>query len=251
MPRGFDLVKVDFTGQIQTNKYFYQELRMRPFLKVLLLLAATVILMSCAAQHEIRILHVNDFHGFAAAYKPYGSEEEQGGLACLAARVEELRAEKPTLLVAAGDMIQGNNWANLFQGKSSVEAMNVMKFDAMVVGNHEFDFGQAVLKKRIDDANFPFLGANVAGLSQLKPYIIKNLDGLSIAVIGVVTLDTPTTTHPKNVSGLQFSSPADTVEKYVHELRGKNDIIIVLSHIGFRADMDLAKKVEGIDVIVG
>ncbi|MEN6508796.1 MAG: bifunctional UDP-sugar hydrolase/5'-nucleotidase, partial [Smithella sp.] len=224
---------------------------MRPFLKVLFLLATAAVLMSCATQHEIRILHVNDFHGFAAAYKPYGSEEEQGGLAYLAARVEELRAEKPTLLVAAGDMIQGNNWANLFQGKSSIEAMNVMKFDAVVAGNHEFDFGQAILKEKIEEANFPFLGANVTGLSQLKPYIIKNLDGLSIAVIGIVTGDTPTTTHPKNVSGLQFSSPVDTVEKYVRELRAKNDIIVVLSHIGFSADMDLAKKVEGIDVIVG
>jgi 2',3'-cyclic-nucleotide 2'-phosphodiesterase (5'-nucleotidase family) len=224
---------------------------MKPFLKILLLLVSAAILMACAAQHEIRILHVNDFHGFAKAYKPYGSEEEQGGLAYLAQRVEELRAEKPTLLVAAGDMIQGNNWANLFQGKSSVEAMNAMKFDAVVVGNHEFDFGQAILKERIGEANFPFLGANVAGIPLLKPYVIKNLNGLSIAVIGVVTGDTPTTTHPKNVSGLQFSSPVDTVEKYVRELRSKNDIIVVLSHIGFSADMELAKKVEGIDVIVG
>lgn len=224
---------------------------MKPFIKVLLLLASATILMACAAQHEIRILHVNDFHGFATAYKPYGSEEEQGGLAYLAQHVEELRAEKPTLLVAAGDMIQGNNWANLFQGKSSVEAMNSMKFDAVVVGNHEFDFGQAILKERIEEANFPFLGANVEGFPMLKPYIIKNLDGLSIAVIGVVTGDTPTSTHPKNVSGLQFASPVDTVEKYIQELRTKNDIIVVLSHIGFSADMELAKKVEGIDVIVG
>lgn len=89
---------------------------MNPFLKIILLLASATILMACAAQHEIRILHVNDFHGFATAYKPYGSESEQGGLAYLAQRVEELRSEKPTLLVAAGDMIQGNNWANLFKG---------------------------------------------------------------------------------------------------------------------------------------
>ena len=82
-----------------------------------------------------------------------------------------------------------------------------MKFDAVVVGNHEFDFGQAILKERIKEANFPFLGANVTGLNQLKPYIIKNFDGLSIAIIGIVTGDTPTTTHPKNVSGLQFLPP--------------------------------------------
>jgi 2',3'-cyclic-nucleotide 2'-phosphodiesterase (5'-nucleotidase family) len=225
--------------------------RIRPFLTVCFLLFFTAAIVSCATQHEIRILHVNDFHGFAAAYKPYGSDEAQGGLAYLAQRAEDLRAEKPTLFLAAGDMIQGNNWTNLFQGKSSIEVMNAMNFDAMVLGNHEFDFGQAILKERAGETKFPVLGANISGLGAVKPYIIKNVDGLSMAVIGVVTDDTPVTTHPRNVTGLQFLSPEDTVEKYVRELKGKSDIIIVLSHIGFSADSDLAKKVDGIDVIVG
>jgi 2',3'-cyclic-nucleotide 2'-phosphodiesterase (5'-nucleotidase family) len=225
--------------------------RIKPFLTVCFLLLFTVALVSCATRHEIRILHVNDFHGFAAAYKPYGSDETQGGLAHLAQRAEELRAERTTLFLAAGDMIQGNNWANLFQGKSSIEVMNAMNIDAMVLGNHEFDFGQAILRERIGEAKFPVLGANISGLSTVKPYIIKKLSGLSIAVIGVVTGDTPITTHPGNVTGLQFLSPVDTVEKYVRELRGKSDVIVVLSHTGFDADSDLAKKVDGIDVIVG
>ena len=80
---------------------------------------------------------------------------------------------------------------------------------------------------------------------------MKDLDGLTITVIGVVTGDTPVTTHPKNVTGLQFLPPEDTVRKYVRELRGKGDIVVVLSHLGFSADTDLAKKVDGIDVIVG
>jgi len=228
-----------------------QASRIKRFLIACFILLFAVSLASCANQREIRILHINDFHGFEDAYKPYGSEDAQGGLAYLAARAEELRAEKPTLFLAAGDMIQGSNWANIFQGKSSIEAMNAMRLDALVAGNHEFDFGQTVLKERIKEANFPVLGANVMGLSALKPYIIKELDGLSIAVIGVVTGDAPVSTHPKNVSGLQFLSPVDTVEKYVRQLRGKSDMVIVLSHIGFGADIDLAKKVEGIDVIVG
>ena len=225
--------------------------RTTSFLTLSLLLLCAVILVSCATKREIRILHMNDFHGFAIPYKPYGSDEAQGGLTFLAARAEELRTEKPTLFLAAGDMIQGNNWANLFQGKSSIEAMNAMNFDAMVVGNHEFDFGQIVLKERISEATFPVLGANVLGISALKPYIVRDVGGISIAVIGVVTGDTPVTTHPKNVTGLQFLSPEDTVAKYVRELRGKSNIIVVLSHIGFGADIDLAKKVDGIDFIVG
>jgi len=67
---------------------------------------------------QIRILHVNDFHGFAEPYKPIGSDEMLGGIAYLASRVEELRKEKLSLLLSAGDMIQGNNWTNLFQGES-------------------------------------------------------------------------------------------------------------------------------------
>lgn len=209
------------------------------------------LLVSCAARHQVRILHVNDFHGFAIGYKPYGSDETLGGLPYLAGSADRLRAEKPTMLLAAGDMIQGNNWTNLFQGTSTIEAMNAMGFDAMVVGNHEFDFGQGALMERIKQATFPVLGANVVGLSGLKPYMVKELDGVKIAVIGVFTAEAPVSTHPRNVVGLAFLPPLDTVERYVRELRDKNDLIIVLSHQGLGADIELAKKVAGVDVIVG
>jgi 2',3'-cyclic-nucleotide 2'-phosphodiesterase (5'-nucleotidase family) len=202
-------------------------------------------------QAEIRILHVNDFHGFAEPYKTFGSNERVGGIAYLAAKVEELRKGRPSLLLSAGDMIQGNNWANLFQGESVIELMNEMRFDAMVVGNHEFDFGPEVLKKRVSEANFPVLGANVEGLKILTPYIIKELRGAKIAIIGLVTEDVPISTHPRNIPGIKFSSPMDTVEKYVKELKNKTHMIVVLSHIGHPVDRILAEKVKGIDVIVG
>src|SRR4030042_603786 len=131
--------------------------------------------LAYSQDYEIRILYVNDFHGFAEPYKPLGSDELHGGIAYLAAKVDKLRKEKPSLFLAAGDMIQGNNWANLFQGESVIELMNEMGFDAMVLGNHEFDFGQEVLKKRISEASFPILGANVKGMEGLKPYVIKEL----------------------------------------------------------------------------
>ncbi|MCX5908521.1 MAG: metallophosphoesterase, partial [Deltaproteobacteria bacterium] len=186
---------------------------------------------------------MNDFHGFAEPYKPFGSQELLGGVAYLAARVNALRQEKPTLLLAAGDMIQGNNWANLSQGESVIGLMNAMQFDAMVVGNHEFDFGQEVLKRRIAEAKFPVLGANVEGVESLKPYIIKELQGIRIALIGVVTEETPVSTHPRNVSGLRFLSPAEVTGKYIQELKPRADIILVLSHIGHGADRLLAEKV--------
>ena len=204
-----------------------------------------------AQTQELRILYVNDFHGFAEPEKLPGKDEPQGGIAYLASLTDKLGKEKPALLLAAGDMIQGNTWANLFQGKPVIEVMNAMGFDAMVVGNHEFDFGQDVLKERIHEAKFSVLGANVQGLPELKPYVIKDVAGLKIAIIGVVTEDTLVATHPKNVAGLTFLSVSETIEKYVKELRSKVDLIIVLSHIGYSADMMLAHKMKGIDVIVG
>jgi len=202
-------------------------------------------------QAEIKILHVNDFHGFVEPYQPLGSEELLGGIAYLAGRANELRKEKPSLLLSAGDMIQGDNWANLFQAESVIELMNQMRFDAMVLGNHEFDFGQEILKKRISEAGFPILGANVEGLGSLRPYIIKELKGIKLAIIGVVTEDVPASTHPRNVAGLKFLSPIEAVRKYMGEVKNKAHAIIVLSHIGYPADRVLAEKVNGIDVIVG
>ena len=218
---------------------------------VLISILALAVPMALAGQKEIRILHVNDFHGYATEQHGFHSDELLGGIAYLAWRADVLKREKPGLLLAAGDMIQGNNWANLFQGKPVIEVMNEMGFDAMVVGNHEFDYGQAVLKERIKEARFPVLGANVQGMEGLKPYIIREIEGVKIAIIGVVTEDLPVTTHPKNVVGLKILSPINVVERYVKELRSKVDIILVLSHIGINVDMLLAERVKGIDVIVG
>jgi 2',3'-cyclic-nucleotide 2'-phosphodiesterase (5'-nucleotidase family) len=194
---------------------------------------------------------MNDFHGFAKPSKKSGSNECLGGIAYLAERLEQLRQGRRTLLLAAGDMIQGNNWANFSQGKSVIDLMNRMKFDAMVVGNHEFDFGQAALQQRICEAEFPLLGANVEGFSQLRPYIIKNINGIKIAIIGVVTEDAPHATHPRNVSGLKFLSPVDTAAKYLQALKGQADIFLILSHLGYAVEVALAEQVRGIDVIVG
>src|SRR5512135_1327173 len=224
--------------------------RLRPAL-VILALYILFLTPAWGAKSVVRILYVNDFHGFAEPHKPLGSEEKLGGIAYLAGRVDLLRSQRPSLLLAAGDMIQGDNWANLFQGKSSIEVMNAMKFDAMVVGNHEFDFGQEVLWNRISEAGFPVLGANVEGFGALEPYVIKEVGGVKVAIIGVVTADTPVSTDPRNVAGLKFDPPADAVRKYVRQLKGKADIFVVLSHIGYAADRTLAEDVKGIDVIVG
>lgn len=216
-----------------------------------LLLLVSLSARGYASQVDLKILYVNDFHGFAEPYKPTGSNAPLGGIAYLAGAVDRARQKQPSLLLAAGDMIQGNAWANLFLGQSVIDVMNAMKFDAMVVGNHEFDFGLQTLKERIAQATFPVLGANVEGFAALKPYVIKNLQGVRIAIIGVVTQDTPVASHPRNVAGLTFTLPESSVRKYLPELKCRADIIVVLSHCGFQADRELAASVPGIDIIVG
>jgi 5'-nucleotidase / UDP-sugar diphosphatase len=200
---------------------------------------------------RIRLLYVNDFHGFAEPYQPSGRPDKLGGIAFLAGEANRLRQERPTLLLAAGDMIQGNPWANLFKGKSSIEVMNAMHFSAMVLGNHEFDYGQDVLQARIHEAHFPVLAANVQTLPGVKPYVITRLGGIKIAIIGLVTEDTPITTHPDNVQGLSFTSAFKSAQKILKELDKKVDLVLVLSHLGLPADQRLARAVKGIQVIVG
>ena len=227
----------------------------RIILTIALVLTGFILLCSTsvlAKDIEIRILYINDFHGFAQGYNLPGTNEHRGNIACLATLTEMLRMEKPSLLVASGDMIQGDNWANFFQGKSVIDLMNAMRFDAMSVGNHEFDYGSEILKERIREANFPVLGANVRGMENfLQSYVIRKIEGVRIALIGIITEDTPVTTNPKNVAGLTFASAAATLPSLISKLRKEADVIVVLSHIGFNADRQLASTVSDIDIIIG
>ncbi len=217
----------------------------------IILLLVALLAVTNVQGRELRILYVNDFHGFASGGKVLSSGKAEGGIARLAGLADRLRREKPSLFLSAGDMIQGDNWANLFFGKPVVEVMNLMGFDAMVLGNHEFDFGTRVLEDLIRDAQFPVLAGNVEGLKGLKPYIVKEVNGLKVAIIGVVTEDTGIYTNPKNVKGVMFLSQGASVLKWLDELKNKTDLVLVLSHIGYGADMELARNVKGIDVIVG
>lgn len=195
---------------------------------------------------SIRILHLNDFHGFVRPTGAAGMARPLGGAARLAEQVKRLRAEKPALLLSAGDMIQGDSWANLGSGEPVIELMNLMQFDAMVTGNHEYDFGQDVLRQRIRQASFPVLAANVSGLEGLAPYTIVTQGGARIGIIGLVTDETPESSHPRNTTGLRFSSPLARAAELVRELRGKSDLIVLLTHLGHSQDRALAESLNGV-----
>uniref|UniRef100_A0A7C5EV89 Bifunctional metallophosphatase/5'-nucleotidase n=1 Tax=Desulfobacca acetoxidans TaxID=60893 RepID=A0A7C5EV89_9BACT len=204
-----------------------------------------------AREVRLRLIHLNDFHGFALPQKVPGGEGEEGGAAYMAYQVEQLRRQHPTLLLAAGDMVHGDNWANLFKGASVIALMNLMGFDAMALGNHDFNYGQQVLEQLIAAACFPVLGANVQGVKGLQAFVVKSVGGLRVALIGVVTSDVPVTTHPRNVMGLTFVSPEEAVRALVGKLRPQVDLVIVISHQGYAQDRELAARVPGLDVIVG
>jgi 5'-nucleotidase / UDP-sugar diphosphatase len=219
--------------------------------------------MSVAEEPHVRvtILHVNDFHGRLqpALPKPGADNAATGGAALLAGLIRRERAKNPdgTILLSAGDMFQGTPDSNLFRGAPVLEIMNSAGFDAMALGNHEFDWGLDVLAELREGAAFPFLSANVvdsAGrpLPGIAPYVLLERKGVRIAVLGVTTPDTPYSTRPDNVKGLAFLDPAAALPEALLQARAKGaDVVVVLSHLGFPEDRKLAAAVPGIDVIVG
>ena len=219
------------------------------------------------AQHHpvnLTILHINDTHGHLLPFVSFpkklaGQGEKAGGAAFLARMIEQERDQNPdgTLLLSAGDMFQGTPISNLFHGKPVIEIMNYLHFDAMALGNHEFDWGQGVLHSIISEARFPVLSANVTTrdgklIKGVKPYIILDKKGVRIAIIGLTTPQTRYTTKADNVVGLKFSWPESVMPPLIREVKAKGaSIVIALTHLGLYDDRRLASEVKGIDLIVG
>ncbi|MDR3569071.1 MAG: bifunctional UDP-sugar hydrolase/5'-nucleotidase [Syntrophobacteraceae bacterium] len=213
---------------------------------------------------SLTILHVNDTHGHIVPFSPFVGKildhgRKVGGAAYLATMIETQRAKNPqgTILLSAGDMFQGTPESNVFHGKPVVEIMNYLHFDAMALGNHEFDWGQGVLHSIISWASFPVISANITTpeggpIEGVKPYIILQRKGVRIAVIGLTTPTTRYTTKPENVADLTFSSPSSVMPSLIREVRAKGaSIVIALTHLGLNSDEQLAGQVRGIDLIVG
>jgi 5'-nucleotidase/UDP-sugar diphosphatase len=218
-------------------------------------------LLAGEADSRLTILHVNDYHGrmLPSIDKQIDPKKEVGGAAYLAAMIKEERAKNPggTLLLAAGDMFQGSPESNLSHGAPVIEIMNELKFDAMALGNHEFDWGMAALTRLRKTAQFPFLAANIVDsrgnlLPGIRPYRILQRRHAKVAVIGLTTPETAYTTKPDNVRQLTFLSAATVLPRLIQQVREQGaSTVIVLSHMGLDADKDLASSVPGIDVIVG
>ena len=212
------------------------------------------------AADRIQLLHTDDIHGRLdyEVVKSGSTSFNQGGMAMVASQVRSLRSRatpERSLLVDAGDAWQGTFISNANKGEAVTKAMTLMKYDAMAVGNHDFDWGQDVLAQRAKEASFPFLATNVVETktgklpSYLKPYVIKDTGLAKVGILGITNPQGNTIVKATSVAGLQFG-PATQVQPFLSELQTQADIIVVVAHIGSADAAKLARDVPGIDVIV-
>ena len=232
----------------------------------------------------LTILHHNDSHGNL-------DKGSYVGYTQLAAKIKQERAHNPdrTLLLTAGDNIQGDAMMYFFKtaalGYSAdgtlledelqinplIKAFNEMDYDAMTVGNHEYNFGSEIFTSSLSQAEFPMLQANVVddgsyGIDQVpvEPYVEKvvGTEGIKVAILGIGNHRVPNYELPSNIPGLSFPNPITTTQEYADLLKPQNDVLIALTHIGFtenpssvevdaNVDTNLAATVTGVDTIIG
>ena len=211
-----------------------------------------------AQPKHLTILHFNDLHGHLEA--ECHNNACRGGAARIASVVKNVERENApkgykTILLFGGDAFSGTLISSEFKGEAEFRFFNAVGVDAMTLGNHEFDFGLAILEKRIQEAQFPVLSANTRFENSFrllaKPTtIIADENGPSVGLVGLISDKTPHMTKPKNVAGLVFVSPIKTAKRSLKEVADTN-IHIALTHMGVKDDTKLAKKVRGIDVVIG
>ena len=199
------------------------------------------------AEKDLVLVHTNDVHGRIVEEKGRDKTTSVVGDAKLATVIENERAKKDqtTVVVDAGDAFQGLPISNSTKGEARAEILNKMNYDAMAVGNHEFDFGLDEAKKYKQILKFPLLSSNtyVNGARLFEASTIidkdKSVKGDEVVVIGVTTPETATKTHPKNVQGVTFKDPIPEVLNVVKEIQAKAKATgddyktyVVLAHLG-------------------
>ncbi|MBX9298652.1 bifunctional UDP-sugar hydrolase/5'-nucleotidase UshA [Chromobacterium vaccinii] len=213
--------------------------------------------------YKITILHTNDHHG-----RFWPNSDGEYGLAAQKTVVDKVRAEVKAeggymLLLSGGDINTGVPESDLQNAEPDFRGMDRIGYDAMAVGNHEFDKPVPVLMQQRKWINFPMLSANIYqdGKRMFDPYAMFNLGGVKVAVMGLTTDDTAKMVNPAQIKGIEFKSPIAEAAKLVPELRQQADIVIAATHMGHYADgnhgvnapgdVEMARAVKGLDLIVG
>ena len=241
-------------------------LRRTPFIHTLLILAVPLLLTHCSSGSRsqkaedgsletIAIVGTNDIHGGLLPFAHQTREKapspsieyEAGGVAVLTSYIKILKNEFKDRLVwlDGGDEFQGSLESNSEQGAPMVQFFNQAGLTAAAVGNHEFDFGLDTLKSRMSEAKYPYLAANILDASTNQrakfpntyPHLLIMAGKLKVGVIGLSTVDTPTTTRAINVKTLKFENLKTATLKQAQELRDLGaDIVLITAHAGLVCD---------------
>jgi 2',3'-cyclic-nucleotide 2'-phosphodiesterase / 3'-nucleotidase / 5'-nucleotidase len=193
----------------------------------------------------LRVLTTSDLHGqLEPRVWEWSQNRPVGGVAALKPWLDSLaRACGCTSVrLDAGDEMQGTLLSNATFGRGTIDAMNTLGIDAAAIGNHEFDWSLDTLRARMSEAKYPFLSANItnaAGTARPEwatPWKLVTKNNVKIAVIGLTTTETPTSTAARNIQGLAFGDGAQAIKRYLPEARAAADYVIVVAHVGAVCD---------------
>jgi 5'-nucleotidase len=227
--------------------------------RLIAIVFCAVIAASVLGAQELTILHINDTHSHIDPQRS-GEYKGRGGVIEQAAFIDSVRTaagKRNVLLVHAGDYGQGTSYFTELEGNIEIDVMNSLKFDVACLGNHEFDNGINELARRLANLNADVVCANYdfskTPLGDIvKPYTIIKRAGKKIAVIGLLT-DIMRVVDVEIAKALVYKEPADVVNSLAGYLKNEKgcDMVICLSHLGYREDRELASKVSDVDLIVG
>jgi len=252
------------------NERFFRISKMQKILATLLVVLVMGFSLG-AADGTFTILSLNDTHSHLLPWYDSVKQHEHGGAARWATIINNVKAEgKDVLVLHGGDFVQGTahhyliehspNWERLphygYRGLVDIPVFNMIGIDALCLGNHEFDYGLQWLKRLVSKAEFDVLSANIdflpvpktdeyAKANMKKPYSLFERDGITIAVIGL------TTDEFNKSSQVRVQDPVEAVRVSIQEIGAKASVFVVLSHLGYEKDIELARALPGIDIIVG
>ena len=229
---------------------------------IFIILAAAVLSFSAAAQ-DLTILHFNDTHSHIDPEKG-GKYDGWGGVIEHAAYIDSVRCtdgKRNVLLLHAGDFSQGTSYFTELKGDMEIDVINAFRYDAVTLGNHEFDNGMDELARRLGNLDVPVVCANYDFTGtplepHVRPYVVVKKAGRRIGIIGLLT-DVSTVVDSRIAAALTYIHPVEIVNRYAAYLKEEKgcDMVICLSHLGFAdedyTDCELAAKVRNVDVIVG
>ncbi|HNY10708.1 MAG TPA: bifunctional UDP-sugar hydrolase/5'-nucleotidase [Candidatus Wallbacteria bacterium] len=229
------------------------------FFAIFFILAAIFGTGSYAAEKtdgKITILHTNDTHSHLVPFDMPDVGKKVGGIARRYEVIKKLRAKNPELLLLdAGDIFQGTPFYTFFKGEADIAAMNLCGYDATTLGNHDLDDGLSNLLKQLEKADFPLLCGNVFYKGTNKPvfpaFKIFNRGGLKIAVIGAIGDEPWQVTPQKYTQDLFYIDAMKIISRIAAMLRKHVDVIVMLSHLGYDPDLEFAKNIKDVDIIIG